>query len=151
MTGAQLIRLEQIVNQEVSEQGAELVDLVISGHPGNPRIRLFVDKPGGISVDDCASLSRALSQIIDREAGEINNYRLEVSSPGLDRPLKTVKDFCRHTGEMVEIVCSDAETIKHVTGRIERVSERELILIDGEERISVLINSVQKAKIKLKW
>jgi len=128
-----------------------LVDLIVSGHPNSPQIQLFVDHPEGVTVKLCTELSRKLSEVIDREMNALNNYRLEVSSPGLDRHLKTEKDFTRHVGQMVKIYYTESGNNKSVTGNIEAVCDHNVILVDGDDQISVAIGSIQKAKIKLKW
>jgi ribosome maturation factor RimP len=151
MSEAIQIRLETIINQELSEQGVELVDLVVKGHRNNPLIQLFVDHPGGTTIQLCADLSRQVRDAIDREMADLNNYRLEVSSPGLDRSLKTKKDFIRHIGQMVEIYCFNGEKRTQISGKIESADDRDVILIHDDERIPVAIESIEKAKIKLKW
>ena len=70
---------------------------------GNRYLRAYIDKPGGIGVDDCETVSRALSDLLDQEDYIADSYILEVSSPGLGRPLKKDKDFERSMGEEVEI------------------------------------------------
>jgi len=144
-------RLETLINQQITESDVELVDLVVSGRPNNPQIQVFVDQPSGVTVQVCTELSRDLRDVIDRDIHELNNYRLEVSSPGLDRPLKTSKDFTRQMGRLVQIFYSEGDSEKNVTGRIESVSDQKVNISDGDEKLSVAIESIQKAKIKLKW
>jgi len=79
--------------------GFELVDAQASN--GGRLLRLFVDKPGGVTLDDCAAISRHLSRVLAVEG--IDYERLEVSSPGLDRPLRKEADFARFTGSRAEI------------------------------------------------
>jgi len=79
--------------------GYELVDVQASN--GGRLLRLFIDKPGGVTIDDCASLSRHLTRVLAVEG--IDYERLEVSSPGLDRPLRKEADFARFAGQKAEI------------------------------------------------
>jgi len=79
--------------------GYELVELQAAG--GGRLLRLFIDKPGGIGVDDCASLSRQLARVFEVEG--VDYERLEVSSPGLDRPLRKASDFARFAGQRADV------------------------------------------------
>jgi Uncharacterized protein conserved in bacteria len=79
--------------------GYELVDVQASN--GGRLLRLFIDKPGGVTVDDCAGLSRHLTRVLAVEG--IDYERLEVSSPGLDRPLRKERDFVRFAGQKAEV------------------------------------------------
>ena len=87
----------------VAEQGFELVDVEYVKEAGNWYLRAYIDKPGGITVDDCEVVSRRFSDILDEKDYIEDSYIFEVSSPGLGRPLKKEKDFARSVGEEVEI------------------------------------------------
>src|ERR671936_1040290 len=91
--------LEALVGPVVSGMGYELVDLQAAN--GGRMLRLFIDKPGGIDVEDCAAVSRQLSRVFEVEG--IDYERLEVSSPGLDRPLRKPGDFARFAGQKAEL------------------------------------------------
>ena len=87
----------------MEEYGFELVDVEYVKEGSNWYLRAYIDKPGGIAVDDCEVVSRRLSDILDEKDYIEDSYILEVSSPGLGRPLKKEKDFRRSLGEEVEI------------------------------------------------
>jgi ribosome maturation factor RimP len=91
--------LEKLIEPVATGMGYELVDVQASN--GGRMLRLFIDKPGGIVVDDCAALSRQLSRVFEVEG--VNYERLEVSSPGLDRPLRKSVDFERFAGQKAEV------------------------------------------------
>jgi ribosome maturation factor RimP len=91
--------LEALIERVLQTLGYELVDLEGASH--GRLIRVFIDRPGGVSVDDCALVSNHLTRLFTVEA--VDYDRLEVSSPGLDRPLKKVSDFQRFLGERVRI------------------------------------------------
>lgn len=96
-------RTEELLLPIVESHEFELVDVEFVKEGGNRYLRAYIDKPGGITVDDCETVSRALSDLLDREDYIAESYILEVSSPGLGRPLKKEKDFARSMGEEVEI------------------------------------------------
>ena len=83
--------------------GLELVDIKFGRVGRDAVLRLFIDKDGGITLDDCADVSRELSLILDVEDVISSNYSLEVSSPGLDRPLKKLSDYERFAGRMIKV------------------------------------------------
>lgn len=96
-------RTEELVLPIVEKQGFELVDVEYVKEGGTMYLRAYIDKPGGIAVNDCETVSRALSDLLDKEDYIADSYILEVSSPGLGRPLKKEKDFKRSVGKAVEI------------------------------------------------
>ena len=96
-------RTEELVQPIVDAHQFELVDVEFVKEGGNRFLRAYIDKPGGIAVDDCEVVSRALSDLLDKEDYIADSYILEVSSPGLGRPLKKEKDYKRSIGKEVEI------------------------------------------------
>jgi ribosome maturation factor RimP len=93
------LSLEKVVEPALTGLGFELVDVQQSS--GGGLLRLFIDKPGGITVEDCATVSRHLTRVLAVEG--IDYERLEVSSPGLDRPLRKGADFARFAGHRAEV------------------------------------------------
>lgn len=96
-------KTEELLQPIVESHGFELVDVEYVKEGGNWYLRAYIDKPGGIAVDDCELVSRAFSDILDEKDYIEDSYIFEVSSPGLGRPLKKEKDFKRSLGEEVEI------------------------------------------------
>ena len=96
-------KTEEILQPIVDANGFELVDVEYVKEGGTWYLRAYIDKPGGITVDDCELVSRAANDILDEKDFVEDSYVFEVSSPGLGRPLKKEKDFARSIGEEVEI------------------------------------------------
>ena len=94
---------EALLEPIVEELGFELVDVEYVKEAGNWYLRGYIDKPGGITVNDCETVSRAFSDRLDEDDFIEDSYIMEISSPGLDRPLKKEKDFKRSLGKLVEI------------------------------------------------
>lgn len=96
-------RTEALILPIIEKHHFELVDVEYVKEGGTWYLRAYIDKPGGITVDDCEVVNRALSDLLDEEDFVEDSYILEVSSPGLGRPLKKEKDFQRSLGEEVEV------------------------------------------------
>lgn len=96
-------RAEALLTPIVDANGFELVDVEYVREAGEWYLRGYIDKPGGITVNDCETVSRAFSDKLDEEDFIEESYIMEISSPGLDRPLKKDKDFARSMGRLVEI------------------------------------------------
>ena len=96
-------KAEALLSPLVESNGFELVDVEYVKEAGNWYLRGYIDKPGGITVNDCETVSRAFSDRLDEDDFIEDSYIMEISSPGLDRPLKKEKDFARSIGKLVEI------------------------------------------------
>ena len=118
-------KTEKILIPIVEEYGFELVDVEYVKEGSTWYLRAYIDKPGGISIDDCEAVSRRLSDILDEKDYIDEAYILEVSSPGLGRPLKKEKDFKRSLGEEVEIrTYRMIEKQKEFTGILKEYDEK---------------------------
>ena len=104
-------KTEELITPFVEDKGFELVDVEYVKEGGNWYLRAYIDKPGGVDINDCEHVSRALSDALDREDFIEEAYILEVSSPGLGRALKKDKHFEKSLGEEVEV-----KTYKPVDG-----------------------------------
>jgi ribosome maturation factor RimP len=112
-------RVRSVALRVTADRGFELVDVELKRAAGGALVRLYVDKPGGIGLDDLQSVSEEVSAILDAEDPIEGHYTLEVSSPGLDRPLRTEADYRRFAGKLARL--SSYEPLdgrRHWTGRI---------------------------------
>ena len=127
--------------------GYELVD-----YERTPQgtLRVFIDKEGGITIEDCATVSNHLSRVFTVE--NIDYKNLEISSPGLDRPLKKPADFVRFSGSLVKLKTRlSADGQKNFIGRIQSFDEAAQILVLAEENgktISIPLGDIDKARLK---
>ncbi|MFL6563570.1 MAG: ribosome maturation factor RimP [Burkholderiales bacterium] len=139
------MRLEKVVEPAMAGMGYELVDVQASN--GGRLLRLFIDKPGGVTVDDCAAASRHLARVLAVEG--IDYERLEVSSPGLDRPLRKEGDFARFAGQKAEV----RMRVPDETGRrrfvgVLRGAEAGQVSLELEGRVVRLaLEDVDRAKL----
>jgi ribosome maturation factor RimP len=118
-----------IVQPLLQMQGFELIELQLQQRKGQWFVRVFADAEGGISLEDCQSLSRNIGQAFDAEALIATSYALEVSSPGLDRPLRAVRDFQRQRQHMVTVFLNSPHMGQvQQTGRVAAVTTSHLVL-----------------------
>ena len=130
--------------------GLDVVETTYSKFKNQGLAKVFIAKSGGISIDDCTRVSRELGVLLDAE-GIINEpYTLEVSSPGLDRPLKTRRDFERNFGCFIEVEykTNSNRTVK-VLGKLKKIVEDNIILENNEDTCSVPLELILKAKISV--
>lgn len=125
--------IEEMVLEITNPRNFEIVDVEYVKEAGEYYLRVYIDKEGGISLNDCEEVSRALSEVLDVKDPIKDNYFLEVSSPGLDRPLKKDKDFVRYAGRDVEI-----KLYKPINGS--KQFEGELVGLTEENNIKVIID-----------
>jgi ribosome maturation factor RimP len=124
-----LEHVREIAARVAASSGLELVDVEFRAGGKNRMLRVFVDKSGGVSHEDCANLSREVSTILDVEAVIPGAYVLEVSSPGLDRKLLRPADYVRFTGSLVKLrTRQPVEGSHHFEGRLESFVEGRLTL-----------------------
>lgn len=122
-------RTEALVLPIIEKNNFELVDVEYVREAGTWYLRVYVDKEGGITVDDCEIVSRALNDLLDAEDFVEDSYILEVSSPGLGRPLKKEKDFARSIGREVDIhLYKSIDKQKEFTGVLKSYSSDEIVI-----------------------
>jgi ribosome maturation factor RimP len=139
------LSLEKVVEPAVAGLGYELVDVQASN--GGRMLRLLIDKPGGISVDDCATVSRHLTRVLAVEG--IDYERLEVSSPGLDRPLRKGADFARFAGRKAEVRMRtpDATGRRRFVGVLRGAEAgRVEIELDGQT-VALELDGIERARL----
>lgn len=110
-------KTEQLIQPLIDANNFELVDVEYVKEGSDWYLRVYIDKEGGITVDDCELISRAFNEILDREDYIDDQYIFEVSSPGLMRPLKKEKDYARSIGKLIDIkLYKPIEKCKEFTG-----------------------------------
>ena len=130
-------RTEALLKPLVDAHGFELVDVEYVKEAGNWSLRAYIDKPGGIAVDDCEVISRALSDKLDEEDFIDESYILEVSSPGLGRPLKKDKDFARSIGKKIEVRTFRAiDRQKEFTGILKEFDKDSFTIVIEENEMT---------------
>jgi ribosome maturation factor RimP len=145
-------RVEAIALPVLEELGLELVEVQYRREQSGWVLRLIIDKQDGVSLEDCAAVSRELSQLLDIEDFIEQAYNLEVSSPGLDRPLKSMADFQRFTGSKTKIKTIEPIAGERVfIGRIQQAAGETIILeVDGKQ-VTIPFSQVAKARLEIEF
>ena len=127
--------LLDLFENEVASLGYELLGIELNQSTHGSILRVYIDKEGGIVVEDCVAVSRQLSGVLDVEDPIKGNYDLEVSSPGMDRPLFTVEQFNKVLGETIKLKLYEKyNDRKRFSGILKAVDEEEVVIdCDGEE------------------
>lgn len=139
--------VEALVGGTVAELGFELCDVEFAKESGNWVLTLFIDKEGGVNIDDCERVSKAVDPILD-EADPIEQaYYLSVSSLGLDRPIKKDKDFARSLGKEVEVkLYAPLNGKKELTGILSAFDEQSFTLTQNGEELVLIRKDVALVK-----
>jgi len=138
-----------LIEPVVEGMGYEVVDIEYRPHPTDGLLRIYIDGPNGIVLEDCSAVSLQISSVLDVEDPIPGQFNLEISSPGMDRPLRKVADFERFTGSTVKIKLTvpTLEGQRNFTGKLKGIENEDVILeMDGETHYLAL-DSIDKARI----
>jgi ribosome maturation factor RimP len=129
-------------------EGLELVHVEYQREPGGVTLRIYLDKPGGVTLDDCTDVSRQLEDLLDVHVNDLPPYRLEVSSPGIDRPVGKLSDFARFAGQKAKIrVAKPVKGRKNFTGVLDGVIDGKVRLRVDDEWIQIDFSDILKARL----
>jgi len=142
---------ERLVQPLVEELGFELVQMSVSRIRRRHQFRIFADKDGGLAVKDCAFLSRRVKQILDQDPLLAGNYTLEVSSPGMNRPIWTLAHYKRFNGERVRLSVREPRDGRRIwTGRIESVDGDDVTIdLDGTGAQRFGLDEIEEAHLDM--
>ena len=142
--------IARIAGPVIEAMGLELVDVEFRREPGGWIMRIYIDRDGGVTLDDCTAVSREVGTVIEVEDIVDHPYNLEVSSPGLTRPLKRIADFERFRGRTARIKCFSAiEGKKTFSGRLLGVDGDDVLLMDSDGKsVSIPFDSIAKANLE---
>ena len=142
--------IEKYAESVLESLGLELVEVQFRREGHGWVLRLYIDKEGGVTVDDCATVSREMSAWLDVEELVEYAYHLEVSSPGLERPLKKERDYKRFAGRMARIKLREPINEQKVfIGTIEDVDEEKVILLADGKPVNCVFDNIAKARLIL--
>jgi len=145
-------RIQNLAEGVAARHGYEVVDVEYTKEKGRWFVRIFIDKPLGITLNDCEQMSRDLSDELDENDFIPHAYILEVSSPGLERPLKRPEDYRRFEGRLIEVKCyAPVGGLRKLRGRLAG-SDQEGITIEADgEILRVAWPNIAKASLAVEW
>ncbi len=143
-----LASVNRLVEPVCDAEGLELVHTEYQMEPGGKVLRLYIDKPDGINLDDCAAVSRQVSDLLDVYIESDHRYRLEVSSPGSNRPLTKQDDFKRFKGQLVRIQSSRSiDGQKKFKGTLTDIKDGVVMLTVVEKSVAISFEDITKARL----
>ena len=141
-------QVEELSESLVVAEGMELVDLEYRREGPRWMLRLFIDKEGGVTVEDCARISRELGDLLDVKDIIPQTYVLEVSSPGLNRRVRKKEDFSRFAGQKVQLwLVAPRDGRRKIVGELIGVEGEEVVVAAIEGRFSVALKDIDKANL----
>ncbi|MDO4288912.1 MAG: ribosome maturation factor RimP [Eubacterium sp.] len=145
--------LEELMAPVIEAMGYDCVDVTFEKSGRDWVLTAYIDKEGGVGLDDCEAVSRRLSDLMDEKDPIEQSYFLEVSSPGIDRPLKKDKDFQRNMGKLVTAsLYAPINGSKQHTGHLQAYDGETLTLtLEGGESFSVAMESVSKVAPEIEF
>jgi ribosome maturation factor RimP len=153
-------RIREAANRVVESHGLEVFDIQLRRESTGWVVRVFIDRPGpsgtpedSVGIEDCAAVSRELSTILDVEEPLDRAYTLEVSSPGLDRPLRGARDFERFTGRAAKIVLDEPVNGQSAfAGRIRGVEDGTLVFeAEGRKWHRIALTKIKRARLDVEF
>lgn len=145
-------RLTELLQPVVEDHGLELADLQFRREPAGWVLRLVIDGDDGVTLDDCTRISREVSHLLEVEDPIEQAFNLEVSSPGLDRPLKREQDYRRCRGRKAKLVCREPIAGEPVViGEIGEMAEQVVTIITEAGPVAVPLAQVKRARLVIEW
>jgi ribosome maturation factor RimP len=151
MTEREIVeQVRAMIHPIVLNEGMEVVDIEYRRESGGWILRLILDKEGGVTLDDCTRVSQEVGRSLDVEDILQTSYTLEVSSPGLTRPLKTEKDFMKYLHRLVKVKTVDPiQNRRQFKGKLLGVSENEVEIEVEREIFQIPLSNVAKANLEI--
>ncbi len=144
-------RIKALAESISGGYGVNIVDIELAGSARRTVVRVFIDKEGGVTLEDCATFSRALSASLDVEDFIKSAYVLEVSSPGLDRPLRTIGDFALNVGKLARVITREKIADQNFfSGRITGVDGSNItLMLEHSREVIIPFDQISKARLEI--
>ena len=145
-------RVQAIADPILSNEGMELVEIEYRREARGWVLRLFIDKEGGVTVDDCTLISQEVGRSLDVEDFILNPYTLEVSSPGLTRPLKNERDFTKYRNHLIKVkTVNPIENRRQFRGKLLEIFENRIEIEMDERVVQIPLSNVAKANLEIEF
>lgn len=146
------VKIEEMVAPVAERMGVELVDVEFVKEGGRWFLRIFIDKPGGVGLDDCQAVSEQVDRLLDEKDPIEHSYTLEVSSPGIERPLKKQSDYERFKGHLVSITTyAPLNGQKRFTGHLTDASQSGIVLDIKGSQMNIPMEQVASARLAVEF
>jgi ribosome maturation factor RimP len=151
MKEEKIAELRKLLDPILKQHKVYLVEMELRGQPNNQVLSVYLDTEAGITLQEIADITREFEGILDLEDPIPGKYRLDISSPGIDRPLTEDWQFKKNIGQNLQITLEVEGKLFQKTGTLESIENDVLILADKSQRISIDRGQIRKAIVKLKW
>jgi ribosome maturation factor RimP len=140
------------ISDEIAKNlGFFLVDVVFRGDQRRRIIEVYIDGENSVSADNLAEISREINKIIEEQDFLKESYRLDVSTPGVDRPLKYIKQFPKHLNRKFEVTYKTEEGLKTLTGKLVGIKGEELTFLSEKNNLIIEYKNITKAKVLISF
>jgi len=143
--------IKEIASEVIERNNFFIVDFVVRGKISSRSIEIYIDGEQNVSADDCARLSQEISPKLENVPDIGSNYFLEISSPGVDRPLKFLKQYPKHINRKFEVLFISGEETKKITGKLIGIEGENLIFSFGGKDTIINFNNITKAKVLISF
>ena len=144
--------VEQLAQPVIEAAGLELVDVEFVKEGGYWYLRIYIDKPGGVDLDDCQSVSRVIEQLLDETDPIQHAYSLEVSSPGLERPLRKAADYQRYEGRLATVTTyAPVGGRKKFTGHLKGLRDGKVVLAEEKQETAIPLDQIATARLTVEF
>jgi len=144
-------KAKDLIEQVCREKGVFLLGVDLKGSGRNRNVKVTLDTEAGITLNECQEISSEISDMFYRKDVFIDGYNLEVSSPGVDKPLEQPFEYKRNIGRNLTVEYQDDNELKKVTGELKEYKDDALNISVGKESLQIPISRVKRAQVKLKW
>lgn len=144
-------KLTDLIKPVLDSQGVYLVDVVLKGSGRERVLSVYADTLEGITLEQITRLNRELSDVLDMNDAIRGSYRLEVSSPGVDRPLKFLWQYEKNIGRYLRVLFEDQGKTKEIKGKLISLDENNIVIKSGKDETLIPFSSIKKAKVIIKF
>ncbi len=140
--------IRELVEQVILNKGYFLIDLIIRGEKKNRVVEVYIDSETNVSAEDCAAISREIDKKFEEESVFESGYRLEVSTPGVNRPLEYLKQFPKHINRKFDIAYRDSDNVRKFSGTLKSIEGNSLVFLNNNrEEVKIDFSNIIKAKV----
>lgn len=145
------VKIFEKIEEIAASYGFLLIDIVLRGDNNLRILEVYIDSEKGVTVDDCSNISRAIHELFDKEDLIGSNYRLDVSSPGVDRPLKFLAQYVKHIDRKFEVEYLEENVNKKIIGKLIRIDGDQLFFQSKSSELKINYKDIIKAKVLISF